>query len=143
MWFQQIKETLRNQKKILSATSIIAALVILVSVSYGYVFQGIVSQKADAFLTNNLNQNETAVNQMIASCDTLCSQMYTELSIRKLMNEDLDVYEFQTYYPQLKRYRTVDGDIEALYLYNARQQKVYSTSGTLSFGEHSREDFPG
>ena len=29
MWFQQIKETLRNQKKILSATSIIAALVIL------------------------------------------------------------------------------------------------------------------
>ena len=142
MWFQQIKETLRNQKKILSATSLIAALVILVSVSYGYVFQGIVSQKADAFLTNNLNQNETAVNQMIASCDTLCSQMYTELSIRKLMNEDLDVYEFQTYYPQLKRYRTVDSDIEALYLYNARQQKVYSTSGTLSFGEHSREDFP-
>lgn len=41
MWFQQIKETLRNQKKILSATSIIAALVILVSVSYGYVFQGL------------------------------------------------------------------------------------------------------
>ena len=142
MQIHQLKAYFDGRKKIPFFTVAFCSVVIVISIVYGYIFQTIMLQKVDAFLSSTLDQNEYAVNQMVDYCNTILSQMYTELSINELMTKDLNVYEFQTYYPQLQRYKTIDEDIEAIYVYNSNLKKVYSTSDIFSFGEHEQNEFP-
>lgn len=105
-------------------------------------FENIALQLIYKSVSTNLSQTSQSASIMTATAKSLCTQIYYDKNISKLLyNDDLSIIEMTAALSQLNSYRETSPFIDSIYIYSGRTGTFYVNSAYTKNPIISKADF--
>ena len=115
--------------------------VLLSSATLSVFFMNIVSSVLDESIHVNIEQSKSSVELLNEYAAMLCSLIYYDRDVSRLMNLQSSTHEKVTAFSRLTYYRSQSKHIHSIYIYSRRQNQFYVSAPMFQYTEYLPSEF--